>query len=89
MDDYTGYRSDFYLDGGYFGPDFISYFSLRTDAANIAYYYPSESYYYIGEEFRGTFTEVPNSVTPEPSSFALLGSGLLCAAGATRRRVRA
>jgi hypothetical protein len=37
------------------------------------------------QAFSGT-ADVPTSVTPEPSSFALLGTGVLCVAGAVRRR---
>lgn len=39
---------------------------------------------YVGQVFNGTLTAV--TVTPEPSSFALLGTGMLGIAGVLKRR---
>jgi PEP-CTERM motif len=52
-------------------------------------------FYLLGESQGGgeldqltSFTLTPTSPTPEPSSFLLLGSGLLSLAGMVRRRIR-
>ena len=42
---------------------------------------------YVGAVFNGTLTAVPPPSAPEPSSFVLLGTGLLAVAGAVRRRL--
>ena len=69
-------------------PNGLSSGTFSYESHNNSGYLDPSGNFFPGITFIDAYGTVTQTVTPEPSTFALLGTGLLGIAGTTRRRLR-